>query len=81
MDPLFDIPPMERPTDALNYLRKFKKADDITIAEAWQMLSSPCASILNKWLECEPLKATLASDGLPGSNLSPYSNGSSVGLM
>ena len=46
------------------------------IPEFYQMLTAPAVTVLNKWFESEPLKATLATDSVIGAMTSPQLVGS-----
>jgi phytoene dehydrogenase-like protein len=45
------------------------------------LLTAPASQFLNKWFECEILKATLATDAIIGSMTSPHVQGSSYVLL
>ncbi|PSN53015.1 Pyridine nucleotide-disulfide oxidoreductase domain-containing protein 2 [Blattella germanica] len=46
------------------------------IPALYELLTAPANHILNKWFESEPLKATLATDGVIGTMASPDTPGS-----
>ena len=41
-----------------------------------ELLTAPATKILDQWFESEPLRATLATDSVIGSMMSPNSPGS-----
>ena len=45
-------------------------------AEFYELLTAPAAKVLDRWLESEPLKATLATDSVIGAMTSPQLPGS-----
>lgn len=95
MDTMLDSPPTYLPTlykgsplwGALRYMvenRKllkdfYKLGKDLPAL--YDLFTAPASKILNKWLESEPLKATLATDAVIGAMISPYSPGSGYVLL
>uniref|UniRef100_UPI00398EC629 pyridine nucleotide-disulfide oxidoreductase domain-containing protein 2 n=1 Tax=Pristiophorus japonicus TaxID=55135 RepID=UPI00398EC629 len=51
------------------------------IPQFYELLTAPISKILNKWFESEPLKATLATDGVIGAMISPQATGSGYVLL
>ncbi|GCC34749.1 pyridine nucleotide-disulfide oxidoreductase domain-containing protein 2 [Chiloscyllium punctatum] len=51
------------------------------IPQFYELLTAPISKILNHWFESEPLKATLATDGVIGAMISPQAAGSGYVLL
>ncbi|XP_032890356.1 pyridine nucleotide-disulfide oxidoreductase domain-containing protein 2 [Amblyraja radiata] len=51
------------------------------IPQFYELLTAPISRILNRWFESEPLKATLATDGVIGAMISPHAPGSGYVLL
>ncbi|XP_059803157.1 pyridine nucleotide-disulfide oxidoreductase domain-containing protein 2 isoform X1 [Hypanus sabinus] len=51
------------------------------IPQFYELLTAPISRILNRWFESEPLKATLATDGVIGAMVSPEAAGSGYVLL
>lgn len=49
--------------------------------ETYEFLTAPISRVLNNWFESEPLKGTLATDGLIGSVLGPTDGGTGYVLL
>mgnify|MGYP001806901005 CR=1 FL=1 len=73
MNPFLDNAPPRNLKEALKLAWKLKKPKKSTLAETYQMLTAPVATVLDQYFESDVLKATLASDGVIGAMSSPYS--------
>ncbi|XP_069756448.1 pyridine nucleotide-disulfide oxidoreductase domain-containing protein 2 isoform X2 [Narcine bancroftii] len=51
------------------------------IPQFYELLTAPISRILHRWFESEPLKATLATDGIIGAMVSPQSPGTGYVLL
>ncbi|XP_013392053.1 pyridine nucleotide-disulfide oxidoreductase domain-containing protein 2 isoform X2 [Lingula anatina] len=51
------------------------------IPSFFEMLTAPAAKVLDRWFDCDPLKATLATDAVIGAWLSPHTPGSGYVLL
>ncbi|XP_072095129.1 pyridine nucleotide-disulfide oxidoreductase domain-containing protein 2 isoform X2 [Mobula birostris] len=51
------------------------------IPQFYELLTAPISRVLNQWFESEPLKATLATDGVIGAMVSPEAPGSGYVLL
>ncbi|XP_078268840.1 LOW QUALITY PROTEIN: pyridine nucleotide-disulfide oxidoreductase domain-containing protein 2 [Rhinoraja longicauda] len=51
------------------------------IPQFYELLTAPITRILDRWFESEPLKATLATDGVIGAMISPHAPGSGYVLL
>jgi phytoene dehydrogenase-like protein len=47
----------------------------------YEFLTAPSAKVLNRWFECDPLKASLSTDSVVGAMTSPYLPGSGYVLL
>ncbi|MFQ6616561.1 MAG: phytoene desaturase family protein [Fidelibacterota bacterium] len=60
---------------------KLRKLDSGFLKDMADMLSMSAAGFLDRWFESEPLKATLATDGVIGAMAGPYSPGTAYVLL
>ncbi|XP_041065773.1 pyridine nucleotide-disulfide oxidoreductase domain-containing protein 2 [Carcharodon carcharias] len=51
------------------------------IPQFYELLTAPISKVLNHWFESEPLKATIATDGVIGAMISPQAAGSGYVLL
>nr|XP_053643612.1 pyridine nucleotide-disulfide oxidoreductase domain-containing protein 2-like [Cherax quadricarinatus] len=68
----------------LSALRLLAKAVSIVgkdFPKFYELMTAPASKILDQWLESEPLKATLATDSVIGSMMSPSTPGSGYVLL
>ncbi|XP_061693442.1 pyridine nucleotide-disulfide oxidoreductase domain-containing protein 2 [Syngnathoides biaculeatus] len=92
--PLLDAPPVDIPGVTTGSLRRRLAAAKSlkpvvkcglklgrNIPEFYEILTAPIMKILNRWFESEPLKATLATDGVIGAMTSPNNPGSGYVLL
>ncbi|XP_013880847.1 pyridine nucleotide-disulfide oxidoreductase domain-containing protein 2 [Austrofundulus limnaeus] len=92
--PLLDAPPVDIPGLTAGSLRKRLAAATTlmplvkfglklgkNIPDFYEITSAPIMKILNLWFESEPLKATLATDGVIGAMTSPNNPGSGYVLL
>ncbi|XP_067858148.1 pyridine nucleotide-disulfide oxidoreductase domain-containing protein 2 [Heptranchias perlo] len=94
VEPLLDAVPVDVPSLTSNSLRQrirslrtvkplvqtgFKLGKQIP--QFYELLTAPISKILNQWFESEPLKATLATDGVIGAMISPQTAGSGYVLL
>ncbi|XP_051883412.1 pyridine nucleotide-disulfide oxidoreductase domain-containing protein 2 [Pristis pectinata] len=94
IQPLLDTVPVDIPSLTSNSLRQrlrslhtvkplvqagLKLGKDIP--QFYELLTAPISRILNRWFESEPLKATLATDGVIGAMISPEAAGSGYVLL
>ncbi|XP_074531137.1 pyridine nucleotide-disulfide oxidoreductase domain-containing protein 2 [Halichoeres trimaculatus] len=92
--PLLDAPPVDVPGVASGSLReRLAAAKTLTpiikcglklgtnIPEFYEIVTAPIMKILNRWFESEPLRATLATDGVIGAMTSPSNPGSGYVLL
>ncbi|GAU93230.1 hypothetical protein RvY_05202 [Ramazzottius varieornatus] len=93
IDPLFDVAPprfssntrglagnwdnLQSWRELMRALGKFRGI----FPDVYELITAPIAKVLNKRFESDPLKATLATDGLIGSSLGPSSAGSGYVLL
>lgn len=49
------------------------------IPQLYELMTAPAIKVLDRWLESEPLKATLATDSVIGAMISPNTPGSGYG--
>nr|XP_046257561.1 pyridine nucleotide-disulfide oxidoreductase domain-containing protein 2 [Scatophagus argus] len=92
--PLLDAPPVDVPgvTDG-SLRRRLAAAKTLmpivkcglklgtNIPDFYEIITAPIMKILNRWFESEPLKATLATDGVIGAMTSPSNPGSGYVLL
>ncbi|KAF7219983.1 pyridine nucleotide-disulfide oxidoreductase domain 2 [Nothobranchius furzeri] len=92
--PLLDSPPVDVPGVLAGSLRKRMTAAKTlipsikcglslgkNIPEFYEIITAPIMKILARWFESEPLKATLATDGVIGAMTSPSNPGSGYVLL
>ncbi|XP_077351346.1 pyridine nucleotide-disulfide oxidoreductase domain-containing protein 2-like isoform X2 [Festucalex cinctus] len=92
--PLLDAPPVDIPGVTAGSLRRRLAAAKTlkpvvkcglklgrNIPEFYEIITAPIMKILNRWFESEPLKATLATDGVIGAMTSPSKPGSGYVLL
>ncbi|XP_077469432.1 pyridine nucleotide-disulfide oxidoreductase domain-containing protein 2 [Stigmatopora argus] len=92
--PLLDAPPVDIPGVTTGSLKKRLAAAKTlkpvvkcglklgrNIPEFYEIITAPIMKILNRWFESEPLKATLATDGVIGAMTSPSNPGSGYVLL
>ncbi|KAJ8250726.1 hypothetical protein COCON_G00226480 [Conger conger] len=92
--PLLDSPPVDIPGVTQGPLRRRLAAlKTLTpliktglklgknIPELYELITAPITKILNRWFESEPLRATLATDGVIGAMTSPSNPGSGYVLL
>ncbi|XP_078492584.1 pyridine nucleotide-disulfide oxidoreductase domain-containing protein 2-like [Ciona intestinalis] len=85
--PLLDRPPPTVEGQMFEILRSLmptykaarKLGSDLPLF--YELMTAPITKILSRWFESEPLKATLATDGVIGAMLSPHSHGSGYVLL
>ena len=46
------------------------------LLEFYDLMTAPASKLLDKWMESDPLKATLATDSVIGAATTPYAEGS-----
>ncbi|KAB7507429.1 Pyridine nucleotide-disulfide oxidoreductase domain-containing protein 2 [Armadillidium nasatum] len=94
LSPLLDThpPDLKQFSDA-NFIKKLHLLKDsshiftaaknlgVDTSRFLQLMTAPISKILNHWFESEPLKATLGTDGVIGSMMSPSSPGSGYVLL
>ncbi|XP_048407359.1 pyridine nucleotide-disulfide oxidoreductase domain-containing protein 2 [Stegostoma tigrinum] len=93
-EPLLDAVPVDVPsltggslTQKIRSLRTLKPLIQTgfklgrRIPQFYELLTAPISKILNHWFESEPLKATLATDGVIGAMISPQAAGSGYVLL
>lgn len=51
------------------------------IPQLYELMTAPASKILDRWLESEPLKATLATDSVIGAMISPNTPGSGYEIV
>ncbi|XP_055342684.1 pyridine nucleotide-disulfide oxidoreductase domain-containing protein 2-like [Paramacrobiotus metropolitanus] len=89
IDPLFDIPPPSfagrnrRKENYSSFKQVAKTAYSLrkVFPETYELLTAPISKVLKNWFESEPLRATLATDGLIGSSLGPHCAGTGYVLL
>ncbi|XP_003964167.1 pyridine nucleotide-disulfide oxidoreductase domain-containing protein 2 isoform X1 [Takifugu rubripes] len=92
--PLLDAPPVDIPSATTGSLRKRLAAARTAVPLVkcglalgtkipgfYEILTAPIMKILNRWFDSEPLKATLATDGVIGAMTSPSNPGSGYVLL
>ncbi|XP_038678087.1 pyridine nucleotide-disulfide oxidoreductase domain-containing protein 2 isoform X2 [Scyliorhinus canicula] len=94
VDPLLDAVPVDIPSLTSSSLReRIRSLRTVKpllktglklgkyIPQFYELLTAPLSKILNHWFESEPLKATLATDGVIGAMISPQAAGSGYVLL
>ncbi|XP_022052722.1 pyridine nucleotide-disulfide oxidoreductase domain-containing protein 2 [Acanthochromis polyacanthus] len=92
--PLLDAPPVDIPGITAGSLRKRLSAANTlspiikcglklgkNISDFYEIVTAPIMKILTQWFESEPLRATLATDGVIGAMTSPSNPGSGYVLL
>uniref|UniRef100_A0A8C5E707 Pyridine nucleotide-disulfide oxidoreductase domain-containing protein 2 n=1 Tax=Gouania willdenowi TaxID=441366 RepID=A0A8C5E707_GOUWI len=92
--PLLDAPPVDIPGLTAGSLRKRMTAAKTlkplvkcglklggNIPDFYELVTAPIMKILTRWFESEPLRATLATDGVIGAMTSPSNPGSGYVLL
>lgn len=66
-----------------NYMPLIRTASALgkDIPQLYELMTAPASKILDRWLESEPLKATLATDSVIGAMISPNTPGSGYVLL
>ncbi|OQV23878.1 Pyridine nucleotide-disulfide oxidoreductase domain-containing protein 2 [Hypsibius exemplaris] len=90
IDPLFDVAPPSLARSGAIRLEELRSWQPVLqtlmglrgiFSETYQLLTAPIAKVLDNWFESEPLKASLATDGLIGSTLGPHDGGTGYVLL
>nr|XP_045592213.1 pyridine nucleotide-disulfide oxidoreductase domain-containing protein 2-like isoform X2 [Procambarus clarkii] len=94
LDPLLDsIPPDYNKLFSASFAEKMKQISTVKpliktasilgkdFPKFYELVTAPATKILDQWLESEPLKATLATDSVIGTMMSPNTPGSGYVLL
>ena len=73
-----------KPSDLAGFnrlARHFRGLGNRRLCDLVRLMTSSAADYLDRWFECEPLKATMSASGIIGTFLSPRSPGSAYVLL